>query len=188
MLDSMTDRPDATHHPLQEDDAGGLTLAATVARAAEIAVHEERQRLAPQLHDTVGPMLFTLGAGVGRLGEDLAHVPGLSARLTFLERHTAETTATFREALRALHAPPDSLALPVALQADCRSFEERTGIQILLLVLDDVPPLPAAQAAALLAALPAALPHIEKHAEAGAGGGEAGPPGAGGPPPPAGRG
>jgi len=168
MIDSITDRPNVAPATLPVADAGELVLAAAAARAAEVAVHEERRRLALQLHDTVGAMLFTLGAGVRKLGEDLAHDPDLLARLKFLERQAAETTAVFRESLRTLHAPPDSLALAVALQADCRGFEERTGIPIRLLMLDDVPPLPAAPAGALVAAVREALLNVEKHAEAGA--------------------
>ncbi|WP_239337608.1 GAF domain-containing protein, partial [Frankia sp. CiP3] len=36
--------------------------------AADVAAHEERRRLALELHDSVGAMLFTLGAGIRRLG------------------------------------------------------------------------------------------------------------------------
>src|SRR5262249_4877160 len=64
--------------------------------------------------------------------------------------------------------PPASPAPAVPLQADCRGFEERTGIPIRLLMLDDVPPLPAAPAGALVAAVREALLNVEKHAEAGA--------------------
>ncbi|WP_239340787.1 GAF domain-containing protein, partial [Frankia sp. CiP3] len=36
--------------------------------AADVAAHEERRRLALELHDSVGAMLFTLGAGIRSLG------------------------------------------------------------------------------------------------------------------------
>ena len=143
---------------LTNDASGGV----------EVAVHEERRRLAEQLHDTVGAMLFTIGAGVRKLGADHSHDPGLLARLKVIERQTAEATAMFRESLQALHAPPDSLALAVSLRADARCFEERTGIPLLLLVLDDLPPLPTAHTSVLVAVVREALLNVEKHARAGA--------------------
>jgi signal transduction histidine kinase len=72
----------------------------------------------------------------------------------------------FRESLHALQAPPDALSLAVALRADCRSFEERTAIPTRLLVLDDLPSLPASRTGALAAAVREALLNVEKHARA----------------------
>ena len=153
-----------------ETAATRATNAAIVAErarhSAELAVHEERRRLAVQLHDTVGAMLFTIGAGVHKLSDDLAQHPDLRARLDTLERQAAEAAAVFRESLQALHAPPDAVALGVALRADCRSFEERTGIPTRLLVLDDLPPLHASRTGALAAAVREALLNVEKHAQA----------------------
>jgi signal transduction histidine kinase len=65
-----------------------------------------------------------------------------------------------------MHAPPDTVALAVALRADCRSFEERTSIPIRLLVLDDMPPLHPSRTSALVAAVREALLNAEKHARA----------------------
>jgi signal transduction histidine kinase len=51
-----------------EKAAGRAAAAAVVAErakyAAEVAVHEDRRRVAVDLHDTVGAMLFTMGAGI----------------------------------------------------------------------------------------------------------------------------
>jgi signal transduction histidine kinase len=146
--------------------ANAATVAERARHSAEVAVQEERRRLALQLHDTVGAMLFTIGAGVRKLGDDLTHDPDLRARLETIERQAADAAAVFRESLHALHAPPDSVALAVALRADCRSFEERTGIPTRLLVLDDLPPLHASRTGALAAAVREALLNVEKHAQA----------------------
>lgn len=147
--------------------ANAAVVAERARHSAEVAVHEERRRLALQLHDTVGAMLFTIGAGVRKLSDDLDHDPDLRAQLEAIERQAAEAAAVFRESLHALHAPPDSVALAVALRADCRSFEERTGIPTRLLVLDDVLPLQSSRTAALAAAIREALLNVEKHARAG---------------------
>jgi signal transduction histidine kinase len=111
-------------------------------------------------------MLFTIGAGVQRLGDDLAHHPDLRARLETIERQAAEAAAVFRESLQTLNAPPDAVALGVALRADCRSFEDRSQIPTRLLMLDDLPPLPVSRAGALTAAVREALLNVEKHAKA----------------------
>jgi LuxR family transcriptional regulator, regulator of acetate metabolism len=146
--------------------ANAAAVAERARHGAEVAVHDERRRLALQLHDTVGAMLFTIGAGVRKLSDDLNHDPDVRARLETIERQTAEAAAVFRESLQALHAPPESVALAVALRADCRCFEERTGIPARLLVLDDLPPLHASRAGALAAAVREALLNVEKHAQA----------------------
>ena len=146
--------------------ANAAVVAERARHGAEVAVHEERRRLAVQLHDTVGAMLFTIGAGVQKLSDDLAHNPDLRARLEAIERQAAEAAAVFRESLQTLNAPPDAVALGVALRADCRSFEERSEIPTRLLMLDDLPPLPASRGGALIAAVREALLNVEKHAQA----------------------
>jgi signal transduction histidine kinase len=146
--------------------ANAAVVAERARHSAEVAVHEERRRLALQLHDTVGAMLFTIGAGVRSLGDDLARHPDLRSRLETIERQAAEAAAVFRESLDALHAPPEAVALGVALRADCRSFEERTGIATRLLVLDDLPPLHASRSGGLAGAVREALLNVEKHAQA----------------------
>jgi LuxR family transcriptional regulator, regulator of acetate metabolism len=146
--------------------ANAAVVAERARHSAEVAVLEERRRLAMQLHDTVGAMLFTIGAGVRSLGDDLARQPDLRARLETIERQAAEAAAVFRESLDALHAPPEAVALAVALRADSRGFEERTGIPTRMLVLDDLPPLHAARSSALASAVREALLNIEKHARA----------------------
>ena len=147
--------------------ANAAVVAERARHSAEVAVLEERRRLAMQLHDTVGAMLFTIGAGVRSLGDDLARQPDLRARLETIERQAAEAAAVFRESLDALHAPPEAVALAVALRADSRGFEERTGIPTRLLVLDDLPPLHASRSSALASAVREALLNVEKHARAG---------------------
>src|SRR5262245_26107353 len=58
-----------------EQAAGQAAAAAVVAErarhAAEVAAYEERRRVALDLHDTVGAMLFTIGAGIRKLVEQL---------------------------------------------------------------------------------------------------------------------
>lgn len=147
-----------------------VALAVTVAErerhAAEIAVHEERRRIALALHDSVGAMLFAIGAGARNLESDGEISPSVRERLAEIERQTQDATAALRESLRALSASPEELALGIALRADCKSFEERTGVQTRLLVMHDLPVLDRARTKVLVDATREALLNVEKHASA----------------------
>jgi signal transduction histidine kinase len=150
--------------------ANGAALAGTVAErarhAAEIAAHDERRRVAMELHDTVGAMLYAIGAGVRGLSGDSAQNADLSRRLAKIEEQATEASRLLRESLRALNASPAELALSVALQADCRCFEERSGITTHLMTLGDLPSLAPGRQRLILGAVREALLNVEKHAKA----------------------
>ncbi|MFE9772022.1 GAF domain-containing protein [Streptomyces sp. NPDC005931] len=160
---------DRTAESLQKA-AGRAAAAAVVAErarhAAEIAVHEERRRLAMELHDTVGAMLFSLGAGIRTLAGELPAGDAVSARLTDLEEQAVQAAAALRVSLHALHAPPEEVALGVALRGHCRAFQERTGVVARLIIVTEVPGLPPARIKALADVTREALLNVEKHARA----------------------
>jgi signal transduction histidine kinase len=135
--------------------------------AAEVAVHEERRRLALELHDTVGAMLFTLGAGIRRLGEEPALDETVRARIAAIEQQAMEAAAVLRGSLHVLSAPPEQVSLGVALREHCRAFEERTGTAARTITLTELPALPRARIIALADAVREALLNVEKHAAAG---------------------
>ncbi|WP_239382217.1 sensor histidine kinase, partial [Frankia sp. CIT1] len=134
--------------------------------AADVAAHEERRRLALELHDSVGAMLFTLGAGI----RSLSTIPGLDqdvrTRLSTIEQQAAETTAALRDSLRVLSAPPEQVALGVALREHCRAFSDRTTITAQVITLTELPTLPRSHIQALADAVREALLNVEKHARA----------------------
>lgn len=153
--------------------AARAALAVSVAERArlsrEIAVHEERRRLAADLHDSVGALLFAIGSGVADLAESTQADPELSARLERLQRQAVDATTALRESLRTLRSSPAALALGVALRADCAAFADRTGLPAELVVLDEDPPeLAPSRSGILLTAVREALLNVEKHAQAGA--------------------
>lgn len=155
------------------DVATQTVLALSIAERArltqEIAVHEERQRLAVDLHDSVGALLFAIGSGVAGLAASAGGDPELRARLDRLQDQAADATTALRESLRMLRSSPAALALGVALSADCTAFSDRAGVPAELVVLDEAPPeLPASRLEALLAAVREALLNVEKHARASA--------------------
>lgn len=153
--------------------ADQLALAVAVAEHArltrEVAVHEERRRMAAELHDSVGALLFAIGSGAAGIAESATGDPELTARIELLRRHADDASTALRASLRALRSSPSALALSVALREDCLAFGDRTGVAAELLLLDDDPPaLPPARIQVLLTAVREALLNVEKHARAGA--------------------
>jgi signal transduction histidine kinase len=146
--------------------AHAAVVADRVRHSAEVAVHEERTRIGLQLHDTVGAMLFTIGAGMQKLTDAVQDNPELRAQIEVLQRQTVEATSVLRDSMRAYEAAPEVIALPIALRADCRAFEGRTGTRARLVVLDELPMIPAPRAKALTDTVREALLNVEKHAQA----------------------
>jgi signal transduction histidine kinase len=146
--------------------AAAQVVAERARHAAEVAVHEERRRLALELHDTVGAMLFTLGAGIRRLGDEPGLDDEVRLRLTAIEQQAGEATAALRGSLRVLSAPPEQVALGVAVREHCTAFTERTGTSARLIVLSELPALRRSRICALADAAREALLNVEKHARA----------------------
>ncbi len=90
----------------------------------------------------------------------------LRARLSALEQQAVEAAAALRGSLRVLTAPPEQLALSVALREHCSAFTERTGVTARVITLTELPTLPASRGAALSDAVREALFNVEKHAAA----------------------
>ena len=146
----------------------GLALAvADHARdMADVAVHEERRRVALALHDSLGASLFSIGAAIRSMRADVDPSSDLADRLAYVEEQTAYASATVRRTLLALNSAPEERALGVSLQADCRAFTERTGIEASALVLGTLPVLAPTQSRELLLAVREALLNVEKHSKA----------------------
>lgn len=132
---------------------------------AEAAVHEERRRLALQMHDTVGAMLFGIGASVRKLLLADGIPPELRDGLVSIARQANQAVDSMRRSLLALYTPPEE-ALDEAVVSHCRAFEGRTGVCARLIHLTDVPTLAPASSLALSGAVREALLNVEKHARA----------------------
>jgi signal transduction histidine kinase len=96
---------------------------------ADVAVHEERRHLALTIHDSVGAILFSIGAAARDLETERECEPALRARLKFIEQQVAKASAQLRSALRSLNEVPQEVSLGVALRSECRALEERTGMK-----------------------------------------------------------
>lgn len=146
--------------------AVALEVCSRTRQATAIAVAEERRRLALELHDSVGAMLFVIGAGARDLADATEELPELTRRAREIQHRAADAAAALRRSLSALHTAPPELALGVALQADCQAFTQRTAVPARTVVLTDLPDVAEAVSAALLSAVREALLNIEKHAGA----------------------
>jgi signal transduction histidine kinase len=149
------------------DRAGiALDVAERATHATEVAVHEERRRLAIGLHDSVGAMLYAISAGARRLADEVADLGEIAEHARDIEDRAASAAIALRRSLRALHSTPEELALSVALSADCRAFTARTGIPAHVVTLTDLPALTPERSDALAAGVREALVNVEKHAGA----------------------
>jgi signal transduction histidine kinase len=148
-----------------ERTAQALLVAEQAQRKATEAIAEERQRMALDLHDTVGAMLFAITAGVRSVAETTQDA-ALQGRLAAIEDQAREAAVTLRESLRALQTPSEQLAFGVALESAIKAFETRSGINAKLLMLDLLPPLSERTVRTLIATAKEALLNVEKHADA----------------------
>ena len=146
--------------------ASALHLAQRVEGQTEAALLAERQRIAIALHDSVGAMLFSIGAEVRDLQSTACAQPELLAKLRGVEARIADTAAAFRESLAVLDVVTPSQALTATLRGDCEAFGGRTGVTCRCVALTEVPELDDAQNAAVVAVVREALVNVEKHAEA----------------------
>jgi signal transduction histidine kinase len=149
-----------------DEVALAVAVAERVRLAREVAVHEERSRLAADLHDTVGALLFAIGSGVAGLADAAAGDAGLSSKVEQLRRQASDASGALRDSLRTLRSSPAALKLAVALREDTAGFADRTGSSAELVLLDDLPALPPSRVEVLVAAVREALLNVEKHAQA----------------------
>ncbi|MGI0129239.1 MAG: sensor histidine kinase, partial [Thermoplasmata archaeon] len=121
---------------------------------------------AEALHDSVGAMLFRIGADVRDLRTGGVADPTLVARLTALEERVAEASAALREAVGTLRDVPEENELGLVLHRDCGAFQARTQIATRAILLGKVPGLPSGRACLLRRVVREALLNVEKHARA----------------------
>lgn len=159
---------------LGRQTAVGMHVADRAQATSQAAVQAERQRVAADLHDTLGAMLFSIGAQVrslrGQYGDADAEADptggALVARLTAIEQQLSDAGAALRESLSALHHGPAGTSLAGTTQADVQAFRERTGITAQVVPLTELPQLDEHRTAALVGAAREALLNVEKHSGA----------------------
>lgn len=139
--------------------------AATVER---LATSRERNRLARELHDTLAHSLSALAVQLEALRTLLVNDPAAAQRAVDetaeLARHGLEES---RQAIQALRADPlETWGLAGALQDLIQAFQERTGVEVHLVIAGDEPDLTSEEAQTLFRIAEEALTNVERHAAA----------------------
>jgi signal transduction histidine kinase len=155
--------------PLQRvaaDLGAALRAAEQAAHQSTTAVAAERRRLQVSLHDSVGALLFSIGAQVRDLHQVAGADPALAGRLHRLQAEVAAASGALRESLLALSESTPCRALPVSLAEHCRSFGTRTGVRARFVQLGALPALDPTRVEVLVAVVREGLLNVEKHAGA----------------------
>ena len=137
-------------------------------RAEELAVVEERNRLAREMHDTIGHRLTVASVQLEGAQRLCPADPERAASMVGTVREQV------REALGELRATVATLRTPIEADLHLRSslqrlvshFEEATGLTVHQALPEEMPSLPETHRLALFRAAQEALTNIQKHAGA----------------------
>lgn len=134
-------------------------------RAGQIAVAQDRQRIAQQLHDTAGQLLFQISMSAQEIQLCASTDPdGAVAAARSIEGAAAQASNHLRAAMHSLLPAAD--ALPVTLRRDVAGFATRTGIATEVVTLGTPAHAGAEREAVVVYALREGLHNVEKHAGA----------------------
>ncbi len=153
---------------LEELQTAHRKLQEYAAQAETLAVAEERNRLAREMHDTIGHRLTVAAVQLEGVQRLIRHDPDKAEHMAATVREQVraalqelrQTVATLREPLEA------DLPLGVSLQRLAAEFERATGIAVHLLLPGDLPGLSAAHRLALYRTAQESLTNVQKHARA----------------------
>ena len=136
------------------------------ARAREVGVVEERNRLAREVHDTLAQGLTAIALQLDTAERLLP--PGAEAKRIVAEARE-QAHRSLDEARRAVWGltarPLDGASLPEALRGEVERFGRRIGVPAQLTAEAEGAPLSDEQATALLRVAQEALHNVQKHAE-----------------------
>lgn len=155
-------------HLLQKLQAAHEQLQAYAARAETLAVAEERNRLAREMHDTLGHRLTVAAVQLEGAQKLVARDPAKATQIIGTVREQVlEGLSELRRTVAALRTPiEEELPLRSALTRLASHFMEATGIQTELGLPATLPDLPADHRQALYRAAQEALTNIQRHAKA----------------------
>ncbi|GAB4580541.1 MAG: two-component system sensor histidine kinase LnrJ [Anaerolineales bacterium] len=153
---------------LEELQAAHRKLQEYTAQAEQLAVAEERNRLAREMHDTIGHRLTVASVQLEGVQKLIAKDPAKAEKMTETVREQVrEALRELRQTVATLREPLESdLPLEISLKKLARSFEEGTGITIHLMLPDTFPEMSAAHRLAIYRTAQEALTNTQKHADA----------------------
>ncbi len=138
------------------------------ARVEELAVVEERNRMARELHDTLGHRLTVAAVQLEGAQRLIPRDPERAAAMVdTVRQQVRQALSELRSAVAALRSPLEAdLPLPEALARLAARFEEATGIEVHRALPEGLPPMPEAHRLTLYRAAQEALTNIQRHADA----------------------
>lgn len=139
------------------------------AQAEQLAVAEERNRLAREMHDSLGHRLTVAVVQLEGAQRLIPTEPERAAGMVGTMREQLKTALhELRQAVSALRtAPEEELSLPAAIQHLANNFQSATGLPIHLNLSAQLPALPASHRLTLYRAAQECLTNVQRHANAG---------------------
>lgn len=143
-------------------------LQAYADQVEELTIVEERNRLAREMHDTVGHRLTVSAVQLEAAQRLISTDPGRATDMVgTVHGQVQEALGELRQTVAALRAPvEEDLSLATSLQRLVQQFQQGTGIQVRLALPDSVPDLPPSHRKALYRAAQETLTNVQRHAGA----------------------
>lgn len=153
---------------LAELQAAHWQLQEYATRAEELAIAQERNRLAREVHDTLGHRLTVAAVQLEGAQRLVQRDPGKAERIIeTVRQQVVEGLGELRRTVAALRAPLEAeLSLPHALMRLVANFQEATGVVAHLHLPETLPPIPDEQRHALYRTAQEALTNVQRHAAA----------------------
>ncbi len=133
-----------------------------------LAVVEERNRLAREMHDTIGHRLTVASVQLEGAQRLIPREPERAAAMVSTVREQVrEALSELRRSVATLREPVETgLSLTAAVQRLIQSFQEATGVQVYADLVDGLPKLDDARHMALYRAAQEGLTNIQRHSRA----------------------
>jgi len=149
-------------------EAAKKELEAAQAREAELAVLRERERLARDLHDSLGHALVALTVQLEAVQRLYRVDPErAAAQMDALKTLTRSSMDTLRRSIAGLRAQDfDDCDLRSALQSLCVDFGQRTGLTVTCALDEETPAFSSVLVETVWRVVQEALTNVEKHAQA----------------------
>ncbi len=143
-------------------------LKAYAAQSEALAVSEERNRLAREMHDTLGHRLTVAAVQLEGAQRLIDAEPARAEEMVGTSREQVRgALGELRAVVATLRSPLEAdLGLRTALERMAGGFEQATGITVHLMLTPDLPDLPETHRLALYRTAQEALTNIQKHARA----------------------
>ncbi len=153
---------------LRELQEAHHALQAYAAQVEKLAVAEERNRLAREMHDTIGHRLTVAAVQLEAAQRLLPEAPERTAGMIATVREQVRAALNeLRHTVAALRQPLESdLPLERAIPRLVTDFEQATGLQVTLEWPRALPPLTPPQRLTLFRAIQEGLTNVHKHAQA----------------------